>query len=383
MKRIIASVAGILVAAVVLAGCQPADDHTGQEETAKVLTGIEAIFDEPLGWKNENPSVVSVSETERYVFYTRSSEAFSQETSIAVRKGTLSDGAWQWDDAKIALSTAEGWESAHVYAPSVIKGDFTYDGTNYSYLMAYSANANEGDYLASQIGFAVSQTIDGEYTRIPGPVVTYSADEYSEDGFASLGVNEPSLVSFDRFGKFWLFYTYHGNNTTVGSRFIEYDLSGDLNALNVRPGWTGNAVSSKFSGVETTNITPRAADYAYDVQKDQLVSVRNTSPYASSEPVESTGLQIVYGAADILYSVPAGGWTLARNINTLMTVDTSDPSRYDGYSRIFSGGLVRDEYGGISGDTIEFMFTSKALAATSEQYDHTSAIHMLSIQAER
>ncbi len=99
--------------------------------------------------------------------------------------------------------------------------------------------------------------------------------------------------------------------------------------------------------------------------------------------IEATGLQIVYGAADLLYGVPAGGWTLARNVNALMTVDMTDPSRYDGYARIYSGGLVRDEYGRISGETVEFTFTSKPLAAENEKYDFSSAIHLLSTEVTR
>lgn len=387
MKKftIVLMAAILLISSALFAGCKSAKkpNEGGGEEDAKILTGIGAMFDEPVGWKNENASVVCFSDMERYVFYTRSTEAYSQKTSIAVRKGTLQEGIWKWGDATTVLSPAEGWESAHVYAPSVVKGNFIYQGKNYSWLMAYSANANEGDLLGSQIGFALAESIDGTYVRLGAPAVTYTPSEYSEEGFASMGVNEPSLVSFDENGKVWLFYTYNGNNTTVGSRFIEFDLSGDLSGFAARPGWTGNAITSQFEGVETTNISPRAADYAYDKENDIFVSIRNTSPYGTSEPSEATGLQIVYGAADLLYGVPAGGWTLARNVNALMTVDMTDPSRYDGYARIYSGGLVRDEYGRISGETVEFTFTSKPLAAENEKYDFSSAIHLLSTEVTR
>ena len=61
-------------------------DSGGNEETFedKWIDGIPAIFDESMGYSDENPSAFQVGAT-RYVYYTRNVSKNSSKTEIVVR----------------------------------------------------------------------------------------------------------------------------------------------------------------------------------------------------------------------------------------------------------------------------------------------------------
>lgn len=139
MKRTLIALCCLLVAFA--AGC-------AKEETyeAKPLTGIGAIFDESLGYYNEHPSVIELDGV-RYVYYTRNAEKNTVSDTIAVRKGTFADGGGRTAEPRTLLAPSQdGWDSAHVYAPTVIKGRFRYGGKDYSYLMAYARQQRGGPH---------------------------------------------------------------------------------------------------------------------------------------------------------------------------------------------------------------------------------------------
>ena len=84
----------ILAASMLLmAGCGGGGSTIVDEPgEAKPLTGIDACFNEDLGYYNESPSVIRQGATQ-YMFYTRN-EVKSDNTTdtIAVRKATFSNG---------------------------------------------------------------------------------------------------------------------------------------------------------------------------------------------------------------------------------------------------------------------------------------------------
>lgn len=69
-KRIVSRVAAVALLCFVTVSAAACSNET-EEFVSKPVTGIDAMFDESLGYYNEHPCVVQVSETERYVYYTK------------------------------------------------------------------------------------------------------------------------------------------------------------------------------------------------------------------------------------------------------------------------------------------------------------------------
>ena len=201
-------------------------DHSGgvssEEETyeQKKLSGIDPVFSESQGYYNESPSVFEAASGERYLYYTRNTVKNDDATdSIAVRKATYTANGWTYGDAKTLLVPSEsGWDSKSVFGADVVRGSFSYRGTGYSYLMAYSGS-DEKNRANAEIGLAVSKTPDGEWVKVgSSPVVTFDAGHYDPMGILSYrGAIEPSLVSFDKGGKVYLFYTYYTPTTNIST----------------------------------------------------------------------------------------------------------------------------------------------------------------------
>ncbi|WP_028242754.1 hypothetical protein [Pseudobutyrivibrio ruminis] len=114
------------------------------------------------------------------------------------------------------LATTKGdWDSVQVCDPSIISGDFSFNGSAYTYLMAYLGCATY-DCTANEIGFAVSNDLVNW-------VKTGRVIWATRDGF--WGVGQPSLLNYN--GNIFLFYTSGSASQTT--TYVEQLDCSDLN----------------------------------------------------------------------------------------------------------------------------------------------------------
>lgn len=388
-KRIVSRVAAVALLCFVTASAAACSNET-EEFVSKPVTGIDAMFDESLGYYNEHPCVVQVSETERYVYYTKNT-ARSENGSeyIAVRQGTFQDGTWTYGEPAAALSPAQsGWDSGRVFQADVIGGSFTYEGDSYAWLMAYAGTGTQSSRDGAQIGLAVASSPAGPWTRVgSAPFVTWSASDYTQYGeLLTDGVNEPSLVSYNRAEQVILFYSLYNPNTVDSCKYVLLDLSGDLNALTSVKGERGNLLSSK--GIRDMSTTPAciAADFALTADGETLLAVRDYYPLEATTPAGAAAVQVISAPAAILtesISASSPSWTIVNDrINALDTAVWTEEGK-TGYDRIYSGCVIGDSYGRVA-DTQSFSvaFTSSATAVVTQSYAFTPMIHEMAIGGE-
>ncbi len=361
----------------------------------KKFAGIDPVFKESLGYYNESPSVFESANGDRYLFYTRNSVKNDDTTdSIAVRKGKYTASGWQYGEAKTILTASEsGWDSKSVFGCDVIKGTFNYGGKTYSYLMAYSGSNQKGRVNA-QIGLAVAETPDGEWVKVgTSPVVTFNAGDYDPTGILSYrGAIEPSLVSFDKAGKVYMFYTYY--EYLNGSYVLEMDLSNLDNPV------LGGRKLVEVSGLKdtgSTNTQLYSGDFVYDGEGDTLIAIRNIATTVSVLPKVSEGLQLVTASADILNTIDHGWipesertawWSQLCSAGKIEADDTAvetDVNKMFGYERIFGGCIVSDEFGHLlTFGELDVFFTTQGVFGDSffkndDSYKYSQMIHSLTI----
>ena len=370
------------------------DNNTVIELKDKPVTGIDPEWYEPLGYYNYSPSAMKVSDTEMYVYYTRNEEIFNDKTdSIVVRKATLnSEGKWEYSDFKTVLTSTKDkndWDGIYIFGADVIKGRFTYNGEQYSYLMAYCGSVVSGR-MNSQIGLAVAKNPMDEFIKISDePIIKYDPLEQSASGLKRYkGVQEPSLVSYDKKGKVQLFYSHYGLYNH--SYCIEMDCS-DLSNIKM-----GGRMLPKTNGLSdaTTNTHFYSADWSYDPVNDNYYVVRNFSSTTSGEPQVAEAVQIVYSNSSALTetNIPRDYeyWKLINEkfykIGAIKTSDdySTDEMKWSGYYRVYNATVISDQYGWLSSPTkVEILFTSSALNTskylTGDEYKYSQMVHYYSV----
>ena len=380
-----------------LAACNgnPSEEKPGGDETfeEKVYDGIDAVFDESLGYYNEQPSAIQEGTT-RWLFYTRNTVKYDDTTdSIAVRKGTYSGGEWTYGEPVTCITPSEdSWDSARVFNADVVKGTFAYGGEDYSYLMAYSGS-DRADRADADIGFAVAKEADGEWVKVgTQPFIRFNSSEWDSVGLTYYpGAIEPSLVSFDKGGKVYLFYE---ESEVFKTNYVyELDCSDLDHILKV-----GRKVieRSGISDLGTSNPLLYGADYVYDPESDYLFAAREGRTTATSEPKVADEVQALRSSMDIIDNIDQGilqgearvWWeAIGDKIDGDTTADLSDPDRIFGYTRIFSPTIVSDPYGYLlEYGTFEVLFTTQANdgderlpADHADAYKYSQMIHSMTI----
>lgn len=371
--------AALIVATAAGCNCNGTPAGPSKEPfVAKPSFGINAVFDESLGYFNENPCVVE-EDGKRYLFYTRNSvkdDALS--TTIAVRVGEKVEGKYVYGDFTTVLEKGEGWNGGQIYQASVVKADVTYKGTPYAYMMAYAATANREDRYDAQIGLAFSDSLTGGWVRADAPYITHSRDWF-DSTTRTFGAVEPSFVNIgENADKVLLFYTYHSAIGVHHAKFVEMDLTVDLENASTA-GYLGLLVSNV--GVEdtaTTSILTRA-DYAYDAATGKLWAVRDVWTQANDyKPYETTSVQALNANMDdVLYKThDVAGWErFGVDIGKTRTADIQ--AGKNGYNRIYSACLIKDVRGRaqVTDGNLEVLFTTTATEVDHENYAFTSQIH--------
>src|SRR5690554_400687 len=155
------------------------------EETyeQKPITGIDPIFEESLGYTNQYPSAIRLNNQLQYVYYSKNVTKYSMEESvIVVREAVNQNDTWNYKQPKIVLEPSlDGWDK-HVFSADVIKGEFQYNGEQYSYLMAY-AGSELSNQLNAQIGLAVSKSPTEKFIKVGNsPLISFDKTTQSTSG---------------------------------------------------------------------------------------------------------------------------------------------------------------------------------------------------------
>lgn len=235
----------------------------------------------------------------------------------------------------LAPGTAGQWDDRHVCDPSVIKGDFGFNGERYSYAMVYLGNRS--DRYFNEIGVAFSQTMDAEnWVKYPQPLVTKTwmgEKDLAMGAAKAWGVGQPSVISLDGRGEMLLTYTIGDpDGTRVVTR--EADLFDMGNIKMTAPQRISTAGLSKLDNT-SGNIVLLNADFAADADKKNVFMTAHVNPNPVSYPA------FISGAVDIS-SMPyddfinnRGTWTLRQRIGR----------RESGFARNHNSGIGRDAFG--------------------------------------
>ena len=128
--------------------------------------------------------------------------------------GKVRDGIC-YNGQRVLTTTSGDWDSVQVCDPTVIEGQFSFNGSPYRYLMAYLGCATY-DCTANEVGLAVSNDLMNW-------VKTGRVIWATRDGF--WGVGQPSLINYD--GKIFLFYT--SGSAAKTTTYVEQIDCNDLN----------------------------------------------------------------------------------------------------------------------------------------------------------
>ena len=315
---------------------------------------------------NYCPSVMIENGNTMHVWYCSNKVSGNVTDYVAYRKGTLTeDGKWTFSEKELVLAPTPGtWDEVHVCDPTVIKGDFSYNGEQYSYLMAY-LGCRTRDVTANEVGVAVAKAPNGPYVKIDNlnPIADYykEIDAHAGDGKDwrnAWGFGQPSLVSIDRAGKIMLFYTAGTPNETA-TVAEEWDLSDLNNPVRLS--------QTSLSNVGVTSATGQTdcinnADFAYDPATKRLICIKEDFPY----PTDGNTNWIT-GSNTLLYVQLDSDETSAMNSITYGAKKTwiqfgAITEALTGYKRNHNCGLVTDEYGWVLSSTkIGVVYTSSML----------------------
>jgi len=285
--------------------------------------GIDGIY-------NYCPSVMEVGDGQRYIYYCTNRESYKVIDYIGCRKGSKdAEGNWTWSEETVVLSPGEGesWDAHHVCDPSVVAGEFSYNGESYSYLMAY-LGCTSYDNQDNKIGIAVSKSPEGPFVKVgTSPFVDFKLEP--ELSVFQWGVGQPSLVNLDKKGNIVLFYTRGDKN---GTRTIaeEWQLADLSHPVRV------SSVKLSELGLKDLNSSPdiiNNADAVYDSDNGVYYFTSDCHPNPKDVPdYISSHFRVTYFTEKSSFS--------SIRWETLETVGKKET----GAERNHNTGILRNEY---------------------------------------
>lgn len=252
----------------------------------------------------------------------------------------------------LAPGAAGSWDDRHVCDPSVIRGQFKFNGATYPYALFYLGNRSDRYY--NEIGVAFAQTIDADtWIKYPSQLVpkTWAGDDDWPIGNGKAwGVGQPSALSVDGKGKILLTYTI---GDVDGTRVVvrEADLS-DMDNVQLSAVTTVSTTGLTKLDYSIQGIVLSNADFAFDTSRTTVYMTSHVLPTPGSYP------SFIPAAVD-LNKMPyndfingTGTWKLVQRIS----------SSVSGFPRNHNSCIGRDAFGAIPDDkSAEHYFTvSKA-----------------------
>ena len=275
---------------------------------------------------------------------------------IGYRKGVKQeDGKWLFSEQQIVLAPTPGtWDSRHTCDPAVIRGNFRYQGSEYTYLMAYLGCTTE-DYQKNETGIAVANAPEGPWVKVTSlnPIVPWydNGDEAEEQakyeamqGTSSIywGTGMPALISLDGSGDVLMFY----QSTLQGTGIQRWDFSDlDHPTCSFTTRITHNGILN--SAGQKCNIG--IPDFAYDPVTERLyvcgvTNERNPADVTITRVNSHCMVAYLKGidSVETLCETLQNGsytWKMAGYIGPADT----------GWERNHNPGIVRDERGWLNG----------------------------------
>ncbi len=334
MKKIKKSFILCMFFVILLTACATPNTDTdiseGEEEVSEML------FDDPTdNTFNYCPSIMQVDENTRYVYYCANVMSGVVQDHIICRKATKEkDGKWSFTEKKVVLAPTEGkYDGLHCCDPSVVKGEFSYDGKKYEYLMAYTGNT---DNVNNKVGLAVSNDpLDG-WVKIENPFRTYDGDT------SHWGVGQPSLISIDKKGQVMFFYAVGSTTTyTMVERIDFSDLNKPVTLSSMQLTQRGLTDLNGAVGDYLSN-----GDFAWDSVKKRYYCVSDCHPNPTdSEPAfVGSHFRVTYlnesgtSMGELFETSEASA---GKSWSTLATIGPNDT----GFPRNSNCGIVTDPYG--------------------------------------
>lgn len=334
-------------------------------EKERAATGPEAVdfegilFGEDMSdskFYNYCPAIIRETvdgEEVMHVWYCTNRDDGVMMDYIGYRKGVLrEDGKWLFGEQQIALSPTEGtWDARHTCDPAVITGKFTYENTQYRYLMAYLGCVTE-DYQKNETGIAVANSPEGPWVKVNtgGALVPWyddgdlQAEQNKYDAIQGTnsiywGTGMPALVSLDGEGSVLMFY----QSTLRGTGIRKYDFSnldGDL-----VPEFTASLSSNGILNSAGQSCKINIPDFAYDPAAKRFYVCGVTN---EKNPPDET-LTRVNSHSMVAYLENVGSTedlcTLLRNGGYVWNMLGYVGPNETGFERNHNPGIVCDRYG--------------------------------------
>ncbi|MDR1789437.1 MAG: hypothetical protein LBR12_03690 [Opitutaceae bacterium] len=316
------------------------------------------LFGETSGdFYNYAPCVMLDDDGSAHAWYCANEASGDVTDCVAYRHGLKQDGVWHWSPRQDVLNHgAQGeWDSRHVCDPDVVRGNFTYNGRNYRYLMAY-LGCTSNDNSANSTGLAVANSPAGPWlkTTAINPLLNFNADFPGYNGDPWLwGYGQATLVNLDKNARILIFFT--GVKSDTGQRVEEWDLS-NLNAPVL-------LFSSNLNNSGTAQLDSPVPDYlsnasvAYDAARARFLMLCDTHPWDNSiEPTNIPTTSRLHALKDIPGVTPG---SVFQSLNyTWKILHDLDPVT-TGFPRNHNTAIVRDPFGWLpDGDTIETIYTT-------------------------
>ena len=321
------------------------------------------------GIYNYCPSIMEENGV-RHVYYCTNKDFNNIRDHIGYRKGLLIDGEWYYSPETLVLSpTNDTWDAIHTCDPSVIQGEFNYQGERYNYLMAYLGCITT-DCQANEVGLAIAKNPEGPWIK-PDNINHFVEYKMVSDNSAfQWGFGQPSLVSVDKKGKVLLFYTY-GSVNGSGTLVEKWDFSDIDNPVEdeqfkakydfqYRSDTPKRGIIVKNRGLSYSvngtnrNETINNADFCYDETKKRFYLIGEGYPFPEEEG-DYDQPQVVAARSKVCYLNDTGNeigdvflnQTAQTKWTKIYTVDYKDTS----FKRNHNGGIVTSNYGHVDNMT--------------------------------
>lgn len=401
-KLKIASVAlsGILLLSVpvALTGCGGAPEGYVRESAENMFWEREDAIKEDgtvaadlsIRIYNYAPSILQEDENTRYAYYCSNrytvgktlgenwmDELGNQQVTdyIAFRKGVKVKGEWWWSEKKYVLnpitlngSSNHPYEGQQICDPNVIKGEFSYNGHTYAYLMAYLACSTR-DNQFNNVCLAVADAPEGPWKRCTAdePLLKFTTDELPPNMLSTYlwGYGQASMISLDQKGRVLMFYSAikpfknsnggwsHQTQTSIA----RYDFS-DLNNIKREKFCEKMSVTGvtkpNDAGTKRENVTVVTnGDYMYDAATKRIYGITDGGSYGAPVfYVEDRSKSEDAEIGDVFFDYTREEWT-ANGIQwtTIDNVKSTNTTYYQSFSNTC---VIRDPYGyALSSDKIE------------------------------
>ncbi len=309
---------------------EPSETTDRKEEPMIPLSNQLQFTTDQEGIYNYCPSVMQLSDGTLYIYYCTNQHSYEVIDHVGCRKGVRNaDGSVTWGEERIVLFPSAGaWDAHHVCDPSVIAGSFRYGGKTYGYLMAY-LGCTSYDNQENKIGLAVASSPEGPFIKVGSePLIDFAIDP--DVTVFQWGVGQPSLVSADKNGKVYLFYT-RGDKDGTRQMVDTWELS-NLDAPSRIQ--TETLSARGLLNLNSEKDFMNNADFVYDTVEKRFYAVSDCHPNPTDTPnYISSHCRINSFAHHTSFTDFV--WSKVKNIAPKDT----------GFPRNHNAGILRDAYG--------------------------------------